>query len=132
MLLVHVTCLYMGGIRTQFGWRIRGLLVAKNSLLPYHWKRRYIFFLMVQRVSIGSSGVVCYQKIFFFFPFLFSFSSPKNYILIIFIVDILTWVFIFLILNFCSWFFIKVLFVFNFVHQFQFDILFFSSWSLFF
>jgi hypothetical protein len=130
MLLVHVTCLYMGGIRTQFGWHIRSLLVAKNSLLPYHWKRRYIFFLMVQRVSALVEWFVTRRP--FFFPFLFSFSSPKNYILIIFIVDILTWVLILLILNFCSWFFIKVLFVFNSVHQFQFDILFFSSWSLFF
>jgi hypothetical protein len=76
MLLVHVTRLCMGGIRTQFGRHIRGVLVAKNSLLPYHWKRHYMFFLMVRRVSATVEWFVTRKP--FLFSFLVVFLLPKK------------------------------------------------------
>jgi len=63
----------------------------------------------------------------------FSLSSLENKRLVLFVIDILTPVLFLLIFNFILDLFIKVLFIFNFFHQFQFShILCFSNWSLFF
>jgi len=64
--------------------------------------------------------------------FNFFLSSPENYKLVRFVVDILTLVIIFLIFKFLLDLYIKVLFVFNFIIQSQLSCFFFSILSLFF
>jgi len=63
------------------------------DLLLFHFPNK------VARVN--HDGVVSHQHGFFFFFFF------KNFILVLFIIDILTLVLIFLISNFCSWSFCK-------------------------
>jgi len=120
---VYVTRLCMGGIHTVWAAHTRSLSGKKFSSIISLEAALHHF--PHGAACVGNNKVVCYQMTFYFFPFLFSFPFLKNYILVIFIVDILTWVLILLILNFCSWSCIKVLFVFNFIHQFQFDIYYF-------
>jgi hypothetical protein len=80
---------YVWEASTQFGQRIRGLLVAKkfSSIISLEVALHH---LPHGAACVGNNKVVCYQMTFYFFPFLFSFPFLKNYILVIFIVDILT------------------------------------------
>ena len=70
---------------------------------------------------VGSDEVVCLQRTILFFHLHFS-PLPKNYRLTLFIFNISISIIILLIFNFCSWLVYKLLFVFNFVIQFQFVI----------
>jgi len=70
--------------------------------------------LPVDAIHVGDSWAIYNWWVFVFF----SFFSPENYMLVHFVVDIPTLVLILLIFDFCSWFFfVKVLFVFNFIIQ---------------
>jgi len=75
---------------------------------------------------VGATHVSLTGGLFLAQPFL-SLSSPKNYWLIFFVVDILTLVFILLVFNFFLNYFVKVLFIFNFIIQFQFVMYYFFS-----
>jgi len=77
---------------------------------------------------VGSDEVIYLQRTILFFPLHFS-LIPKNYRLTLFIFNISISIIILLIFNFCSWLVDKLLFVFNFVIQFQFVIYYYFQFS---
>ena len=72
------------------------------------------FFISVANVFSGN--LVCRRRAFlFFFPAFFSLFSLENYSLALLVVRISTSFLILLISHFQSWFFVEILFVFNFI-----------------
>jgi len=104
ILMKKVVCVYREHTSTweapsHFGWCVWRLLVVKKILSLCHWNRLCMLFMLAQRVSAMVRQFVV-GGIFFCF-FFFSFSSPINYRLILFVVGISTLVFIFFISIFC-------------------------------
>jgi len=100
--------------------------VSKNILSSCHWKLLCVLFLVERRVSMVAVQFVT-NRLFFSY-----FLPPESYRLALFVASISTSIFIFLISNFCSWFFIEILFVFNFILPSLFAIYcFLSVWSSF-
>jgi len=100
ILMKKVVCVYKERTSTweapsHFGWCVWRLLVVKKVLSLCHWNRLCMLFMLVQRVSAMVRQFVV-SGIFFCF-FFFSFSSPRNYRLILFVVGISTLVLIFFI-----------------------------------
>ena len=116
---------------TPFRQRV---LVSKNYFLPCHWKCYVVLFLLEQHVVVL---VQCLQH--FFFSFSLSLFPSKlmldmqNFGVALLFIEILTLVFIFLICNFYSWPFYKIMICFEFYPSISIcDMLFFLLRSSFF
>jgi hypothetical protein len=90
--------------------------MVKNAFSLFHWNCPGVIFLVGQHVVVVVRYIIA-GKAFFFATFLsHSLKSVQNFRVVIIVIDILTWVLILLIFNFCFFIlFVKVLFDFNFI-----------------
>jgi len=111
--------------------RVRGI---HAFLVVPSYNKNYSFIVSFEstlsHLLVGATHVSLAGGLSLAQPFL-SLISPENYCLILFVVDILTLIFILLVFNFFLNYFVKFLFIFNFIIQFQFVMYYFFQFSFY-